>query len=286
MKNNELLLIQSLHSLSNLIGGVEIKFFTSMGEGIYVNRENRNASYCAMMFASPYGYRYCTECDNKWLGYAKISGKPIKYKCHMNLTEIIFPIHIEEKHIGSFFYGQFHEDDESIDAKWERIAPKLKEWKIDVGKAKTNYFSLPVFSEKKVNDIMTLLTMFVEACKSMELYASEKNSTIDKIDKYIEDNMAEKISLEQIAQFLHMSPSYLSTYFKKNTNITLFNYIQVKRIRKACVLLKMTDESIRVVGNLVGFEDQNYFSKAFAKVMKTSPLNYRNSFRLTLQSEE
>lgn len=144
MSYSEEKFLYDLHALSLLLGGVEIKFFSADGISRFLNHQNKDMPFCAMMFASPYGYRECTRCDRKNLQYAQKTGECIQYRCHMMLTEIIQPVFLKERYVGSLFYGQFHEKEVPPQRKWDAIASRLKNWGIPEDLAKENYFRLPV----------------------------------------------------------------------------------------------------------------------------------------------
>lgn len=93
--------------------------------------------------------------------------------------------------------------------------------------------------------------------------------------QYVETHYYEKITLEQMAEMVFLSPSYLSRTFKKETG-TLFNdYISHVRIEKAKSLLGYSDLRIADISDAVGFDDQSYFTKVFRRVTGVTPKEYR-----------
>lgn len=93
--------------------------------------------------------------------------------------------------------------------------------------------------------------------------------------QYIETHYYEKISLEQLAEMVYLSPAYLSRVFKKETGSTFNDYLNNVRIGKAKSLLQHKDLRVTDVANAVGFDDQSYFTKVFRRVAGTTPLKYR-----------
>ena len=94
---------------------------------------------------------------------------------------------------------------------------------------------------------------------------------------YIKRNYMNKITLEEIASNVYLSPSYFSKIFKEEmkTNFNFYlNHIRIEMSKKLLV-----DDSIVLVdiSNLVGYEDQSYFSKVFKKLTGISPGKYRES---------
>jgi two-component system response regulator YesN len=100
---------------------------------------------------------------------------------------------------------------------------------------------------------------------------------IYKAIDYIKRNYMKKITLEEVASYVYLSPSYFSKIFKEEMKVNFNTYLNYVRIETSKKLL--LDDSIVLVdlSNLVGFEDQSYFSKVFKKMTGVSPGKYRES---------
>lgn len=71
--------------------------------------------------------------------------------------------------------------------------------------------------------------------------------------------------------------SYLSTLFKKETGVTITDYINTTRIRQSLILLNSTNLSISEIAARCGFVDANYYSRIFKKFQGKTPKHYRES---------
>ena len=87
--------------------------------------------------------------------------------------------------------------------------------------------------------------------------------------------------LTQIAQRVHMSPSYVSLIFKQQTGRNIIDVMQEKRLEKAKHLLTQTEQSIGDIGEMVGYQNPFYFSTWFRKQTGTAPSEYRKSHTRT-----
>lgn len=92
---------------------------------------------------------------------------------------------------------------------------------------------------------------------------------------HIRDHLGEHISLDEVAQLVHLSPSYFSRLFKSETGQTFSGYLQAVRIERAKSFLKREKCSLTEIAEQVGFFDQSHFIKAFKQVTGVTPGLYR-----------
>ena len=85
----------------------------------------------------------------------------------------------------------------------------------------------------------------------------------------------EKIYLEDIAENLGVSSTYLSRLFRKETGICLQDYITEFRVERAANLLIYSNESLPRIAEYVNFPSQSYFGKVFKKYKQMTPRKYR-----------
>lgn len=96
---------------------------------------------------------------------------------------------------------------------------------------------------------------------------------------YIEDNLAEDISLQAIATEVNMSRYYFCRLFKKSTGITPYQYLIESRIERAKELLSRKHQSISImdVALQVGFSNQSHFTKHFKRLVGVTPKKFSSS---------
>ncbi|ACT04758.1 helix-turn-helix transcriptional regulator [Paenibacillus sp. JDR-2] len=99
---------------------------------------------------------------------------------------------------------------------------------------------------------------------------------LKQIEAFIEANLSEALTLEQLAKHVHLHPNYLVRYFNKHFAVPPLKYLNRKRMQKAKSLLGTTDLAIKEIAELVGFPDTNHFAKAFRKEASCSPTEYRH----------
>lgn len=107
--------------------------------------------------------------------------------------------------------------------------------------------------------------------------ARNMSRTVLSIIQYVSKNYSQNMPLEQIAEFVELSPNYICSLFKKEMGINLFQYIMEFRIARARELLLSTNLKSYEIAERTGFADESYFSRSFKKVTGQSPGEFRRS---------
>lgn len=128
-------------------------------------------------------------------------------------------------------------------------------------------------SENKTNKCIALfLYLYYQLEETAE---NNENPHIKNIKKYIAKHYKEKITLEQIADAVYLSPQYCCTLFSKYMGQTLFDFILMQKIEEAKGLIITTDYSLTEISELAGFDDYNYFSRIFKKHTGMNARDYK-----------
>ena len=128
------------------------------------------------------------------------------------------------------------------------------------------------------NDMLENLfnEMFVDYAKRVKKVRVVDNYSmhVNKAISYIEEHVYDHISTFDIASKAKVSDNYLLRHFKKETGISLVDYINNIKINEAKSLLLYSDLSIGEVSTLLSFSSQSYFAYVFKKVTGITPIDY------------
>ncbi|WP_214629580.1 helix-turn-helix domain-containing protein [Paenibacillus agaridevorans] len=108
--------------------------------------------------------------------------------------------------------------------------------------------------------------------------------TIQIIQQYVQSHLNQELTLTNLAELVNHSPAYLSRLYKKETEVTLFDYITGCRMAKAKELLSKTAMKIHKIAGEVGYESPPQFTRSFKKWFKVTPQEYRDTFQILDQS--
>ena len=108
--------------------------------------------------------------------------------------------------------------------------------------------------------------------------AAQEERTINGLTRYLQEHLAEEVSLSVLAEQFHLNPQYISQLFKSEIGVGFLTYLTNIRMEKAKKLLLSTSLSIAEVAEQSGYGDYRVFTKVFKKTEGSTPSQYRRDF--------
>lgn len=150
-----------------------------------------------------------------------------------------------------------------------------------------NSFECKDFFPENLYEIIGEIETLVELREWMRLFQLKVLEVFDSLHertgddyivieakRYIAENCRRPINLSTVANHLSISPGYLSSLFKRKTNVGFVEYVTNMKIAECKSLLRCGKYMIYEVAELVGYEDASYFVKTFRKITGLTPKEY------------
>ncbi len=174
----------------------------------------------------------------------------------------------------------------------ERIKPRLYELLVLIGRTaieagadpdetlRINHHYLVQMDQSR--DFDALCGWLAQECNTLmdsifDFTGVRHTNVIHKSIQYLNTHYREKITLEDVARWVYLSPAYFSRVFKAEMGESFTAYLNRIRIEHSKELLRHKSIRLTDIALLVGFEEQSYFTKVFKKLVGVPPLQYRNS---------
>lgn len=215
----------------------------------------------------PHGWNVCDE-DMKALVMV-FASEFVAERTSIFDLEYLYPF-VER---GSNFRNKISKEDSITSEIGKMIMEIHGEWK-----AKHTGYKLMI--KANVLRILTLLIRYsqdeTKSSKELQQKKLEMKRLQDAFD-YIAMNYCEKLTLNEVAESVHMSPNYFSSYFGKVTNSTFSEYLVSLRLKKAKELMRTTTLSSKEIAAKCGFCNMSNFYRLFKKQSGISPRDKRKN---------
>lgn len=206
---------------------------------------------------------------------------PATLTCAYGLCETAVPVKLGAQTIGFLQTGQVMRR-KPTGASFQRAVEAARELgvNIDCTKVKQAYFATPVVSQKKLDSVTSLLSIFADhlSMKSNQIAVQSDNAespVIAKAKQFIREHHTEDLSLGQVAAAVHTSIFYFCKLFRKVAGSTFTEFVSRTRVEKAKGLLLNPNLRVSEIAFAVGFQSLTHFNRVFKKVVGESPTDYR-----------
>ena len=283
-------LMQEYSEIIFKLTGLVIDFISAEGVTRLVSHGTNFNPFCALMQSCKGGAEACVQCDIDNASAAAELKKPVCYTCHGGLHEIVVPVYDENgNYLGCLTSGQFHLSNAPYLSK-ESIYNMAEKYGIDADELYNSYKSSNSLTQTQVEGIIAYLNIISHHLTGIRehLIFMEKINVpdiISEVKKYIDEHFDANVSIKQIAERFHISPSNLAHKFKENTNVSFQRYINFRRFTKAKEMLQETTLSISEIAYACGFGSISQFNRNFRSASGISPSEYRKNIKSAPKTE-
>ena len=131
----------------------------------------------------------------------------------------------------------------------------------------------PVTLEEHIHSFQQLLKTIRK--NKTDFSSPSYRREINEIDRLIRENISRHISLSMLSRQVNMTENYISRLFKAETGVNIIYYINLMKLEHAKELLADSDENVKSIAMMLGFDEPSYFNKLFNKTYGVSPTEYR-----------
>ena len=213
--------------------------------------------------------RICRNSDQNAFLIVKKTGKQYTYRCPMGLYESVYPIIMQGVNMGFLMIGQFIESS-TKQTFMRTICEKCG----DKEQVRKEIEQVRVLDSKAVPCIASIMTVCAEyLCFSKTIFSKDAGRA-EKIRAYVNEHIDETISVQQLADYFHMSRTSFYLFMKKSFGKGVTEYVNEQKINAA---KKMLDEGLKteMILEKLNFSDANYFRRLFKKYAGISIRKYK-----------
>lgn len=218
-------------------------------------------------FDTPGWNRRChEECMLKVEAAADQLRKPFLHHCWKGITELVVPLERNGSVVLLFYAGVFRTPGTSLP---DGVTHELK----------ALFETLPK-PGKRLSEALALelqlfgqgILYYADLCRNRAGAPQEQSS---RIRRFLEEHAHENIGLADLAETMNLSPSHCCHIVKYHFGRPFHTLLRQERIRRARNLLESTGMPLKAVANAVGFRNEFYFNREFARECGISPGEFR-----------
>ncbi|MDK8181540.1 AraC family transcriptional regulator [Paenibacillus sp. UMB4589-SE434] len=234
------------------------------GQGIYMEDDREYELLAGTVFLSRPG---------KW--------HQIRSKNGMALCYAAFEL-IEEGSTSSYIQAYRHLAEKGVPVLQDAAAsPTANLWSTIVSMFKeTSSFPALAVHHTALTLLISLLPLHgggQDTLSETTQVKNEGNPLFRQAKLFIDDNISENLTLQLVAQHLHISSRHLTRLFAQEMNQTFVHYIQERRVQLAAEMLLQEELEIKDIASRCGFESVHYFTRVFSRKLGVAPARFRRA---------
>ncbi len=238
------------------------------------------APVCQVVNSTREGHAACERDDRRHTEEALRRGEAVHYICHAGLVDFMVPICVEGHHVATIEGGQLMPTAPTEEG-FRTLCERTASYGLDREKLREAYFGATPMAQEKIEAIVSLVRLFGQhftefAWQLEELRDERRHPAVTKAMDYVTQHYHERVALNDVADHVRLSPSYLSALFSREAGMTLTDFIHRTRVERAKRLLRDTDKGVSEIAFDVGFQNVTHFNYVFRKVEDTSPSQFRS----------
>lgn len=254
-----------------LVFGLNLSIFDLDGN-LVTSYPEKNSPFCELVKSKSEVLKLCHACDKKAFERVKNTGEIFIYRCHFGLYEACVPLYTYGVLSGFFMMGQTLTDNE-YDKNF--IKRKALEYLSDSHVINEAIAHISFHSQEQIIAFAGVVNIVAEYITLTNRLESKSKNLAEEVHKYLVGHYNQKITIDWLCDYFYVSRSTLINTFKSQYDMTIHQFLLDYRLEKSIEMLKDNNKTIQDIAVECGFNDANYFSKAFKKRYLMSPTSLK-----------
>lgn len=140
-----------------------------------------------------------------------------------------------------------------------------------------SYWGVGIDEDIITSSIAALVSATNKLAKSEKVVDGREERIVDLMN-YIQCHYAD-VTLDVLADNFNLSKPYLSKYIKEKSGMTFQDAVKKARMKKACAMLKETNQTVESIAAYVGYENVEHFNRLFKKTYEMTPVQFRRKYQ-------
>lgn len=253
-------------------GGMLIESFSYQADGF------SGLNYCERCkLCSPRWLDECMRSDNDAFAATKTSGKPYIYECAKGFYEAVVPIRSGENTVLFLMIGQVRPPESAPEggrALFRKYACEARE-DFDENTAQTAYEEMDRMDAETFEAHVRMLELCAQKIGADEFVRRSQRSVSAGVMRYVAANLYNPITVNDAAEALNYSVSYLSHAIAREMGTTFTRYVNACRVAEAKRLLRLTNMNVEKIASMLQYNDVAYFVRQFKREAGMTCTEYR-----------
>lgn len=130
-------------------------------------------------------------------------------------------------------------------------------------------------ASESLDGLLQWVNHAMDRMRNFDQANANRDNPVERTKQYINMHLSEELSMEQIANNVHLNPDYLTRIFKKQVGVSISKHMINKKMEAAKDLMMQTDKSIGEIALLVGYYNYSSFNRIFTKETGMSPQEFK-----------
>lgn len=259
--------LRDLHNIS----GFRISLFDKEFNEL-VAYPTEQSPFCKLIKENERTSTACKESD--CVAFEKVSKMRTTYlhQCKFGLYDAVAPLYSFGELTGYLMMGQTID---TLSSSREYVYNTTMQFLDDKAALREAVEKIHIRGKENILSCLTIMTICAEYIALTNRLNSTTHELPKRIKQYIDQNFDSKLTIDLLSKHFFCSRATLMNAFKDKYSKTVNCYITEVRITHATELLSRTSLAIFEIAAECGYQDQNYFSKAFQKARGITPSEYR-----------